>query len=85
MLGLYNKILRIDVGSKTFEQETIPEEISHPYLGGKGIATHILLEENPPAVDPLSPENLLILAIGPFSGSGIWESCRYGIYTKSTT
>jgi aldehyde:ferredoxin oxidoreductase len=83
MLGLYNKILRIDVSSKTFEPESIPEEISRRYLGGKGTATHILLEENPPGVDPLSPENLLILATGPLSGSGIWGSCRYGIYTKS--
>lgn len=83
MLGLYNQILRIDVSSKTFKPESIPEEVSHRYLGGKGIATHILLEETPPGVDPLSPENLLILAIGPFSGSGIWGSCRHGIYTKS--
>ncbi|MBW2328628.1 MAG: aldehyde:ferredoxin oxidoreductase, partial [Deltaproteobacteria bacterium] len=83
MLGLYNKILRIDVGSKTFAQESIPEEVSSQYLGGKGIATHILLEENPPGVDPFSPENLLILATGPFSGSGLWGSARHGIYTKS--
>lgn len=83
MLGLYNEILRIDVGNQTFASESIPEEISHRYLGGKGVATHILLTENPPGVDPLSPENLLILAIGPLSGSGIWGSCRHGIYTKS--
>ncbi len=83
MPGLYNKILRIDVGSKTFEPESISEEVSHRYLGGKGIATRILLAENPPGVDPLSPENLLILGIGPFSGSGLWGSCRHGIFTKS--
>ena len=83
MPGLYNKILRIDVGSKTFEPESISEEVSRRYLGGKGIATRILLAENPPGVDPLSPQNLLILAIGPFSGSGLWGSCRHGIFTKS--
>lgn len=45
MLGLYNEILRIDVGNQTFASESIPEEISHRYLGGKGVATHILLTE----------------------------------------
>jgi aldehyde:ferredoxin oxidoreductase len=53
------------------------------YLGGKGLATHLLLKHNPPGVDPLSPENHLILATGPFTGSAIWGSCRHGIYTKS--
>ena len=42
MLGLYNKILRIDVGSKTFEQETIPEEISHRYLS-RGLLLAVIL------------------------------------------
>jgi aldehyde:ferredoxin oxidoreductase len=31
----------------------------------------------------LNPENNLILATGPVSGTRIWGSCRYGIYTKS--
>jgi len=50
---------------------------------GKVLATHLLLENNPPGVDPMSPENHLILITGPVSGTPIWGSCRYGIYTKS--
>jgi aldehyde:ferredoxin oxidoreductase len=52
-------------------------------LCGKGLATHLLLGRNSPGVDPLDPENHLILAIGPVSGTPIWGSCRYGIYSKS--
>jgi aldehyde:ferredoxin oxidoreductase len=29
-------------------------------LGGKGLATNLLLERNPPSVDPLSPDNVLL-------------------------
>ncbi len=34
-------------------------------------------------VDPLSPENHLIFSTGPASGSLVWGSSRYGVFTKS--
>jgi len=49
--------------------EPIEDTILERYLGGKGLSTHLLLKENPPGVDPLSPENNLILATGPVSGT----------------
>ncbi len=30
-----------------------------------------------------SPDNRIIFATGPVSGSRIWGSCRYGVFTKS--
>jgi aldehyde:ferredoxin oxidoreductase len=83
MKGFYNKILYINVSNQSFHVEPIDDTILERYLGGKGLSTHLLLKENPPGVDPLSPENNLILATGPVSGAPIWGSCRYGIYTKS--
>jgi aldehyde:ferredoxin oxidoreductase len=52
-------------------------------LGGKGLATHFLLQHDPPQVDPLSPENHLIIATGPVTDTAIWGSCRHGVFTKS--
>jgi len=83
MKGFYNRILYINVSDQSFHVESIEDTILGRYLGGKGLSTHLLLKENPPGVDPLSPENNLILATGPVSGTPIWGSCRYGIYTKS--
>ncbi len=57
--------------------------IYRSYLGGKGLASYLLFENNPTGVDPLAPENCLIFATGPFSGSRIWGSSRYGVYSKS--
>ena len=61
----------------------ISDEILRKTLGGKGLATYLLRQHNPPNVDPLSPENHLIFAIGPTAGSRIWGSCRHGVFTKS--
>jgi aldehyde:ferredoxin oxidoreductase len=83
MKGLYNRILNIDVSGHRYNTEPIDEELLEKYLGGKGLSTHLLLKHNPPGIDPLSPENHLILTTGPFSGTPIWGSCRYGVYTKS--
>jgi len=83
MKGFYNRILHINVSDQSFHVEPIEDTILERYLGGKGLSTHLLLKENPPGVDPLSPENNLILATGPVSGTPIWGSCRYGIFTKS--
>jgi len=83
MKGFYNRILKIDVTKKEYRVESIGDEIFEKYLGGKGLATYLLLNENQPGLDPFSPENTLILAIGPITGTSIWGSCRYGMYTKS--
>jgi aldehyde:ferredoxin oxidoreductase len=83
MNGFYGRILKIDLNRKDFSIDTVPDTIYEKYLGGKGLAAHLLYELNPPGVDPLAPENTLIFATGPLGGSTIWGSCRYGVYTKS--
>jgi len=83
MKGFYGRILRINVANKDYEVELITDSLLEKYLGGKGLATYLLLKENPAGVQPLDPENILILTTGPVTGTSIWGSCRYGIYTKS--
>ncbi len=83
MDGFYGRILKIDLDNRAFQIEELSDEIYEKYLGGKGLGSYLLYELNPPGVDPLAPENCLILATGPISGSSIWGSCRYGAFTKS--
>jgi aldehyde:ferredoxin oxidoreductase len=83
MYGFYNKVLRVNVTRKAFDVQSIPDRLARKFLGGKGLATHLLRQHNPPGVEPLSGGNLLIFAIGPVTGTGIWGSCRHGVYTKS--
>jgi len=83
MDGCYGQILKIDLDTRQWQVEEVPEDIQQTYLGGKGLATHLLWENNPAGVEPLAPENCLIFATGPATGSAVWGGCRYGVYTKS--
>ena len=83
MDGFYGRLLKIDLSRKRFDIETVEDEVYETYLGGKGLAAYLLYELNPPEVDPLAPDNTLIFCTGPLSGSTVWGSCRYGVYTKS--
>ena len=83
MFGFCNMVLRVNATEKFFDLKVISDEMLSRTLGGKGLATRLLLTHNPPNVDPFAPENHLIFASGPVAGTGIWGSCRHGVYTKS--
>ena len=83
MFGFYNRILTIDLSSRSFVIEELADEILQQCFGGKGLATRLLLDRNRASVDPLSPDNHLIFATGPFCGGRLWGGSRYGVYTKS--
>ena len=83
MNGYFKRILTIDLSSRNFVVESISDEILRECIGGKGLATRLLLDRNPEGVDPLAPENNFIIATGPFCGGRLWGGSRYGVYTKS--
>ena len=83
MKGFFNKVLRIDLKTKTYKEEQIPDSVYETYLGGKGLGTYLLMKENPPGVDPLSPKNKLIFCTGPITNTRIYGSCRHGVFTRS--
>lgn len=83
MKGFHNRTLMIDLTTRSFETMPLPDSLYEVYLGGKGLASHLLFQFNPPRIDPFDPENYLIFATGPVTGSAIWGSCRYGLFTKS--
>lgn len=83
MDGFYQRILVVDLTGKVGTIEQLDDDVVGDYLGGRGLATRLLLARNPVGIDPLAPENNLIIATGPFCGGRLWGGSRYGIYTKS--
>jgi len=83
MKGFFGRYLLIDVGSFRWDVVPLDEALLRRCLGGKGLATRLLLERNPPGVDPLSPDNHLVFALGPASDTAVYGSCRHGIFSKS--
>jgi aldehyde:ferredoxin oxidoreductase len=69
MLGYSGRILHVDLTSGKIWTEPLKEELAKKYVGGIGLGMRLYLDYSKPGVDPFSPENPLVLAIGPLSGS----------------
>jgi aldehyde:ferredoxin oxidoreductase len=76
------KILRINLTAGTVKVEPLNMEWAQQYLGQRGLASKYLVEEIDPKVDPLSPENKLIFATGPLTGTAASTGGRYSVVTK---
>ena len=76
------KILRVNLTEGTCKPEDLNMAWAQAYLGQRGLATKYLSEEIDPRVDPLSPENKLIMATGPLTGTSASTAGRYSVVTK---
>jgi aldehyde:ferredoxin oxidoreductase len=77
------KILRVDLTSGNIEPEPLNMEWAQEYLGQRGLATRYLVEEIDPRCDALGPENKMIMATGPLTGTMASTGGRYSVITKS--
>jgi aldehyde:ferredoxin oxidoreductase len=77
------KILRVNLTDGTAEAEPLNKQWVSQYLGQRGLATKYLCEEIDPTCDPLGPDNKLIMATGPLTGTMASTGGRYSVITKS--
>ena len=64
MNGYWKKLCRVNLTDRTWTAEDIDEKNLELLMGGTALGAKILLEETPAKVDPLSPENKIVFAIG---------------------
>ncbi|HSM24484.1 MAG TPA: aldehyde ferredoxin oxidoreductase family protein [Anaerolineaceae bacterium] len=83
MFAWHGKILRINLTTKAIKTETVDERFAAKYLGGRGWAIKYLLDEMDPTIDAFDPENMLIFATGPLTGTVAPTGNRYMVVTKS--
>jgi aldehyde:ferredoxin oxidoreductase len=81
--GYSGKILRINLTDKSSKEEKLPLEIAKDFIGGAGLGIKYLFDEVKPGIDPLGPENKLIFAPGPFTGTSIPCASRMAVVGKS--
>ncbi len=77
------KVLRVDLTAGTCAVEALNEAWANDYIGGRGLASKYLVDEVSPQVDPMGPENKLIMATGPLTGTYGAANGRYMVVTKS--
>jgi aldehyde:ferredoxin oxidoreductase len=68
MFGYGGKILRVNLSNGKISTEPLSDRLIKDYLGGRGFAARILYDELKPGIDPLGPDNKVIVASGPLSG-----------------
>ncbi len=81
-MGWTRKILRVDLTKGTCKSEPLNMKWAQDYLGQRGLATKYFVEEVDPKVDPLAPENKMIMATGPLTGTPVSTGGRYSVITK---
>jgi aldehyde:ferredoxin oxidoreductase len=83
MAGWCEKVLDIDLNAQTYRTYPLDMDLARLFVGGRGLGARLLWDLVGPAVDPLSPENVLIFAAGPLTATGYQTSNRFSVSTKS--
>ena len=63
--------------------KNLDESNVRKFVGGKGLGAKILYDNLEKNVDPLSPENIIVFATGPLTGTLAPSSARWCVVTKS--
>ena len=71
--------LRVDLTEGSFHWDKTPEN----GIGGRTWNSVTLLRELDAGIDPLGPENLLCISVGPLTGSKLQATCRFIASAKS--
>ena len=74
--GYNGKILHVDLTSRQLSVEEPEEAFYRKYMGGSALAMYYLLRDMPPGVDPLGPDNMLVLALSVLTGTAISGQSR---------
>jgi aldehyde:ferredoxin oxidoreductase len=83
MDGYQDCILHVDLARGRLEKHPYPGEWKREYLGGRGLGVAIVSGMVDPRTDPLGPDNVLVFATGPLTGSGVPLGSRYDVVTVS--
>ena len=92
-LGTMGRVLEVDLASRSSRTIPLDERLSARYLGGRGLGTALLVDRilrlrdryaNPfLELDPLSPDNPLVISASPANGTTVPTSARFHANFKS--
>ncbi len=83
MAGYCGTLLRINLSTETILKQDLDLDLARKFVGGRGLGTYFMTKEVDPQIDPFSPDNRLIFAAGPLTGTSAPTSGRYMVVTKS--
>lgn len=81
--GYVGTILRVDLKTGSITTEPLNTKNAEEYVGARGLGTKYYCDECDPNVDPLGPDNKLIMMTGPLTGTCATSAGRYNAVAKS--
>ncbi|MBL7184542.1 MAG: twin-arginine translocation signal domain-containing protein, partial [Anaerolineae bacterium] len=83
--GWTGKVLDVNLTAGTVETKALDKVCPDykDYVGGRGLGVRMLYDAVGPDTNPLGPENVVIFAAGPLTGTSVPASGRYCIISKS--
>ena len=81
--GYAGRILEVDLTGGKTKRISLEWHVASKYIGGKGFAARYFYDQLPQGCDPFDPENLLVFATGPLTGTLVPGSGRCIVSTKS--
>lgn len=83
MHGYFGELLDVNLSKEQIGEFAIPEAWIKKHLGGRGLGTRFLLDKLKVGVDPLGPENILVLITGPLQGTNFPGAGKHAVMAKS--
>jgi aldehyde:ferredoxin oxidoreductase len=80
--GYTGRLLRVDLTEERVTGESLDEKTLKKYIGGVGLGAKLLYDEVPSGVEWHAPENRLIFAAGPLSGTKVAGSGTICVVSK---
>ena len=82
LYGYGGSILRVNLSKPEFIVEEEDTKVMQKYLGGTSFGAKIIYDEIPASTEWSAPENRIILAAGPLSGTRVKGSGTFSFITK---
>ncbi len=82
-MTIQSNIIDVNLSSATIRTSALPMDTIHRYIGGRGFNVGYLYENLPVDIDPLGPENILLISAGLLTGTSAPASSRVHISSLS--
>ncbi len=83
MGGYRNRLLRVDLTTRRFSEQTLDQTFIHDFAGGRGFGVKLLYDDLKPGTDPLGDESELVFLAGPLAGTNAQSFSRWKVFFKS--